>query len=249
MRTTLCRLAGLFRRSRRDAALDEEVQAHLDLLAADYERRGISPEGARLAARRAFGGIEPMRERYRDGLRLRWLEDLGHDMRYAMRGLRRNPGFTAVAVLTLAFGIGATTALFSVIDAVMLRPLPVHDPGDLRLISVKGPNPIPSWSFSYPVYQDMRRQVPGLAGVALFGGVNRLRMTATASPGSEVEAISGQVVAGARDCRTVRGHHLWRVAANAGNRRAGGTRRQRGAHLVDRDAARVGAARGGHPRW
>jgi predicted permease len=182
--------------TRQDDRLDSEIQHHLDLLAAEYESRGMPPEEARMAARRAFGGVEPMKERYRDGLRLRWLEDLGHDMRYAMRGLRRNPGFTAVAVLTLAFGIGATTALFSVIDAVMLRPLPVHDPGDLRLISVKGPNPIPSWSFSYPVYQDMRRQVPGLAGVALFGGVNRLRMTATASPGSEVEAISGQVVSG-----------------------------------------------------
>lgn len=86
MRTLLSRLAGLFGRSKREDALDDEVQTHLDLLAAEYERRGLSPASARLAARRAFGSVEPMKERYRDRRSLPWLETLARDVRFGLRG-------------------------------------------------------------------------------------------------------------------------------------------------------------------
>jgi hypothetical protein len=82
MRTPLIRLAALVRGRPLDAALDEEVRTHLDLLAADYERRGMTPDDARLAARRAFGAVEPMKERYRDRRGMRWIEDVGRDVRY-----------------------------------------------------------------------------------------------------------------------------------------------------------------------
>lgn len=106
MRILLSRLASLFRRARLDAALDADIRAHLELLAADYERQGMSPVDARFAARRAFGAVEAMKEVYRDRRGLPWLDDLRRDTRHACRGLVRQPLFTGVAVVTLAAAAG-----------------------------------------------------------------------------------------------------------------------------------------------
>lgn len=140
MRTYLARIAGLMARRRSDAALDDDIRAHLDLLAAEYERRGLSPEEARLAARRAFGSVEPMKAHYRDRRGVPWLDTLARDMRYAIRGLRRSPGFTIVAVLTLALGIGASTALFSVAYAYLFQKAAVRDPDSLIAFRWEGDN-------------------------------------------------------------------------------------------------------------
>ena len=110
---------------RLDADLDDEVRAHLDLLATEYERSGLSPDQARLAARRAFGGIEQMKEAYRDGRGLRWLDDVRRDVHQALRALRRAPVFTGAAILTLAVGLTAVTGIFAVLNAFMLRAMPV----------------------------------------------------------------------------------------------------------------------------
>jgi hypothetical protein len=121
-RRFLLRLQNTFQSARADAELSRELRAHLALLEDEFLRRGMTSEEARVAARRALGGVEQARELHRDARSFRWLTDLGQDGRYAIRTLDRARNFAATAVVTLAIGIGANTAIFSVVQSLLLTP-------------------------------------------------------------------------------------------------------------------------------
>jgi putative ABC transport system permease protein len=122
------RLLALVRSRRLDRELDDEVIAHLELAERDGIAAGLSPEAARRAARRDFGGLDRMKEEHRDRRSVRWLDTLVKDFRYGLLLLMRDPGFAAVAIGVMAIGIGANTAMFSLMDAVLLKPLPYSEP-------------------------------------------------------------------------------------------------------------------------
>ncbi|HKE20766.1 MAG TPA: permease prefix domain 1-containing protein [Bryobacteraceae bacterium] len=124
-------------RKNADSELNAELRYHFDRLIRDFVAAGMEPAEAQRLARLEFGGVEQVKEECRD-VRGRWLEDFGQDFRYAARTLGRSPGFLVVSVLSLALGIGANTAIFSLIDAVMLRSLPVQAPE--RLVQLPDSN-------------------------------------------------------------------------------------------------------------
>jgi putative ABC transport system permease protein len=136
LRAFSARVAGLFRPRKQDSDFDEEVQAHLQLLVDRFVAQGMSRRDAAAAARRQFGNTTLLQEDRRELRTLVSVEDLGRDLRYALRSLGRSRAFAAVAIATLGLGIGASTAIFSVIDNVLLEPFPYKDPGRMVFLQI-----------------------------------------------------------------------------------------------------------------
>ncbi|HEV8411634.1 MAG TPA: ABC transporter permease, partial [Gemmatimonadaceae bacterium] len=168
LRSLAARIAGAF--SARDTAeARAEMEAHLEMETAENVRRGMQPAEARRQALLASGGITPASEAVHDQRGLPWLESIGADIKYAFRALRHSPAFTIVVIITLALGIGANTAIFSVVRGVLLKPLP-HRDGD-RLVYLRHASDRPGGSninFSVPEVRDFRTGAPSLAGIAEY---------------------------------------------------------------------------------
>ena len=163
------RLRALFRRSATERDLDDEIRLHLDLETERLRALGIPPAEARRRALLAFGGVEQMKEAHRDGRGVRWIEDAIADTRFALRTLRRNPVLSAAAIITLALGIGANTAIFSAVNAVILRPLPFSHPD--RLVMLSEDNPEKGWhrETAAPAnYLDWKERVRAFEDVAAY---------------------------------------------------------------------------------
>lgn len=135
MRRFFARLANLFG-SRAEREMDREIQSHLALIAEGFERQGMSPAEARLAARREYGGVEQARELHREARTFLWIEQFIKDVGYSFRNLRRSPGFSLTAIVALALGIAAPTAIFSIVNAIILKPLPFKNPERLTIITI-----------------------------------------------------------------------------------------------------------------
>ena len=169
IRTALARVGGVFTGPRMDDDLRDELQSHVDMETAEYIRRGMQPDEARRRAMLASGGLTQAAEAVRDQRGLPWIAGVAADIRYALRSLLHSRAFTAVVVITLALGVGANTAIFSVVRGVLLKPLP-HRGGD-RLVylrhSMDGPGGA-NLSFSVPEVRDFRNGAKALGRIAEF---------------------------------------------------------------------------------
>jgi|RhiMethySRZTD1v2_1073278.scaffolds.fasta_scaffold00350_22 putative ABC transport system permease protein len=168
----LRRLRSLFTHRHDEDDLSREMAAHLALLEAEYQQRGLSPDEARLAARRAMGSVALAQDLHRDARSFVWLEDLRRDLRHTARSLGRTPGFTAVAVLTLALGIGANVAIFGLLYHTLLKPLPFERPDQLVTVATHIPqvaDRFASLPVTAPDFREYRRSN------AVFSGLSALR--------------------------------------------------------------------------
>jgi predicted permease len=167
LRALAVRLAGLFSQKKRDRELARELESHLEMHTEDNLRAGLTPEEARRQALIKLGGVLPTQENYRRQRGIPLIETLLRDLRYGLRRLTRNPGFTLIAVLSLALGIGANTAIFSLINTAVLRPLPVERPEQIVSLSNVAGNRM-SPVFSYPNYKDFRDRNDLFAGLLAY---------------------------------------------------------------------------------
>ncbi|HEV3197147.1 MAG TPA: ABC transporter permease [Bryobacteraceae bacterium] len=186
------RLISLFRAGSLDRELADEIEIHLAMQEAEFQQQGMDPGAARQAALREFGGVAQAQEAYRERRGIPWIETAVKDSRYALRGLARSPGFTAAAVLSLALGIGANTAIFSLFHTLMLRMLPVSHPEQLVTLYRSG-----GWgrgTTSYPLYLEVQKRTDLFQGVVARSGVGKaqFRYGQADQPGTvQREFVSG----------------------------------------------------------
>src|ERR1700689_1835805 len=158
----------MFRRKRKASDFGAEIEAHIQLETERLQEQGLSYEDARTAARRAFGNVTNTQEHFYESSHLLWWDNFWQDIRYAARMLRKSPGFAAIAILTIALGIGATTAIFSIVDATLLHPLPYPRPEELVAVEDDLPG-VGAFDvgISVPEWHDLQRS-------GIFQNVSRL---------------------------------------------------------------------------
>ena len=187
--TILTRVRGLFQRARVSRELDDELRFHLEMEAQSHVAQGISPEEARRRAARDLGGVDQTKEAIRD-VRASWIDSVLQDLRYAVRSFRRQPGAGVAAIGMLGLGIGITTAMFTVVDALILRPAPFERPDELSFVymgddhgggAVVAPAVLRAWRGS-PAFAGVESALPEMALVELDGSVV-VRGTALVTPG------------------------------------------------------------------
>ncbi|HTZ58588.1 MAG TPA: ABC transporter permease [Acidobacteriaceae bacterium] len=186
------RLRSLFRSNTVSREIDQELQFHLDQQVEKYLRAGLTVEEAKRRIRVEFGGLPQVREDCQDAIGISFIEHIGQDLRYAMRVFRRTPGFTIVVVMTLALGIGANTAVFSLINAVLLRMLPVKDPQQLVQFSKLEPDNTRNGYFSYPEFKLFQRETRAFSGIFAFADLNGVDVEVN----GHGTVANGQVVSG-----------------------------------------------------
>src|SRR5688572_16219440 len=184
MNTLFRRLLHVLRWSRHDADLRAEIEAHRALRQDAFERDGLAPEEAAHASQRALGNVALAVDDARDVWTIRTVDNLWQDVRAALRGLRKSPGFAIVTIGTLALGIGANTALFSIFSSLILRPLPVRDPASLALLT--------NGSWSYPIWEEIRAREPELFDGAFAWSPQRFDLSAS----GQSDPVDGAYVSG-----------------------------------------------------
>ena len=204
------RMRSLFRRATVDRELDEELRDHLEGKTEEYVAQGITQEEARRRARLDLEGIEQTKEKCRDARRVNWVQDFVQDLRFGLRMLRKAPGFTVVALLILAVGIGANTAIFSVLNSVMLQSIPVRHPEQLVVLRWSAhrrpenlgtssygdclwvPGAIQSCSFSYPMYRAVLADTGAFSSVLAMAGADQLDLSGNGA----TSIVGGELVSG-----------------------------------------------------
>lgn len=181
----------LWRRNKLEQDLGRELNFHIEERISGLKSAGLSEEEARRKVRQEFGGIEQVKEECRDARRMNLLDDLGRDLRYSLRMLRKSPTFTGVAILSLALGIGANTSIFSLIDALLLRPLPVPDSDRLVSLLLDSGNGRPQSYLSYAIFQELAKQKQIFSGVFTWAG-HQFQMRS----GGEMTHVDGALASG-----------------------------------------------------
>jgi predicted permease len=171
------RLRSFFRRQAADHELDLELRYHLEQRTQEHITQGMPPQKARRTALLEMGGLERRKEECRDARRVTWLQDLAQDVHYGLRIWRKSPGFTAVAILTLALGIGANTAIFSIVDALLLRKLPVPNPDELVWVNSTGTFGRPAEGSEVETYYAYRDKAAAFASVLAFSRIAPYELT------------------------------------------------------------------------
>ena len=212
IRRSISRLRGLLRLGEANREFRDEVEAHIDLLTEQFVGQGVPRREAAYAARRQFGNVALLEQHHREARASLWFLSVFHDVRYGLRMLRKNPAITAIAITSLALGIGANTAIFTVAKAVLLDALSVNHPEQLKLLAYAQDDRSSignSWgdfysdaqgrtvlaSFSYPAYQEMRRRNSSLGDLFAFVDLSQFEHLSTTIDG-HAEVISAELVSG-----------------------------------------------------